>query len=260
MKGDGSVYRCTTVDDRRDEATLRYAVALRVTSLSFAEHFSVQLAKVLGRLPTRIQGPYSDNCYVSRSHSVEFFRWWKGLSRSQAKGIAREFPRHYLKGRYDSEAGVGDYSVYLFGAVDHEWVLELDIRLTRSLGIRSGPILPYGEVGSITSIRGRKVVSKIQELRFTVNSKGFIRVLGHLAVSDRNRKLHASIEGRNWTPWSRKVRRKALALGRHGLSTPQISEEICQALGVRVPPVTIYYWSRGTQSWAGYVSARRLKG
>lgn len=260
LKGDGSVYRVRRVDGKGKTAGYDGEVALRVNAPEFALYFCRRCAVMLGRSPTKIQGPYSDRCYVAKFRSIAFYHWWSSLRVPQIKNIARAFPHEYLKGRFDSEAGVGSYSVYMFGAADHRWVLELDNRLCRMIGMRTGQILPYGKVGAKTSIYGREITSKIQKLRFTVNSTDFIKRLGRLAVNNRNRKLHEMIKGRRWTPWSEAIRKKATSLIRRGLAPADVSKEIKNRIGLYVPPMTIYYWGKGTKSWAGYSRTIRPNG
>lgn len=257
LKGDGSVYKVKRVNRKGEPAGYNGEVALRVSAPEFARYFCRRCAVMLGRRPTKVQGPYSDHCYVAKFRAIVFYRWWSSIRASQIKRIARTFPHEYLKGRFDSEAGVGSYCVYMFGAADHRWVLALDNQLCRLIGMRTGPILPYGKAGAKSYIYGREVISKVQKLRFTVNSTDFIKRLGRLAVDTRNRKLHDMVKGRRWTPWSAAIRRKAMSLVRDGLSPADVSTEIRRHLGVHVPPMTIYYWGKGTRSWAGYSATTR---
>lgn len=260
LKGDGSVYKTRLKSSRRRNDKYSGEFALRVSSIDFANHFSTQCAVVLGRKPTKVQGPHSDGCFVARYRAIAFYHWWDSLPLHMIRRIAKTFPRDYLRGRFDSESGVATYSIYMFGAANHRWVLQLDNRLCRMIGLRTGLILPYGRVGEKAYIHGRQITSKIQKLRFTVNATDFARELGGIAVPKRIARLHAMLHGRKWTPWSRVIRRRALALLRQGLTPLEVSRRIERSCGASLPPITIYFWERGTRSWRGYSSERFSKG
>ena len=254
LKGDGSVYKTRVKDKLGRPRGMRAEIALRVISIEFARHFCTSLAVVLGRNRTKIKGPYQDNCFVAKYCSIDFYYWWTSRSHHDLRRITARFPYEYLRGRFDSESGVGSYAVYIFGAEDHKWVLDLDNRLCRRLGMRTGPVLPYGRVGERTNIYGREVITRMQKLRFSVNATDFIRVIGGIIVPDRNRRLFNMVRGRRWTPWNEGIRRSAMSLRRRGLSLGEISKELLRRYEVNVPALTIYYWGRGTSSWKRYAS------
>jgi hypothetical protein len=233
-----------------------------VKSPEFAEYFAEQCSNMLDRKPTKVQGPYSDGCYVSRFSSVDFYDWWTNSTFEEIAAIARAFPQDYLRGRYDSESGVGDYAVYMFGAVTHREVLELDRELCLGLGMRTGPILPYGDSSGSTFIHGREVFPRVQKLRFTVNARDLIAKIGRIIVKERDDKLRRTIKSRRWTPWEPEIRTEALKLLAGGLNPKAVSEMMNQMHGERVPPMTIYFWAKGTQAWGKYLGDARsmLKG
>lgn len=258
MKGDGSVYKSRRSSYGEFQG-YSYQISLRVKSREFAEHFADQCAAVLGRKATKICGPYSDGCVVSKYSSVDFFVWWKSLDFEGIKRIARLFPRDYLRGRYDSEAGVASYEVYMHGAITHREVLQLDRDLCVGLGLRTGPLLPYGRTTKRSFIHGREIFPTFQKLRFTVNAKDFIEKIGSIIVKERNKKLHGMIKGRRWTPWGNEIRSEALRLLDGGLVPKAASDEIHRTRAVTVPPITIYFWSRGTKSWEKYAEEAKEK-
>jgi len=257
FKGDGSVYKSlkSARNPRRKDTS--YEIALRASSRQFVDFFIEECGRVLGRKFVRAQGPYKDGCYVGKYRSVDFYKWWKDLTFEAIKAIAYAFPVQYLHGRFDSESGVGAYAVYMFGAISHVQVLELDRELCIKVGLRTGPILPYGHVGEIGRINGRTFVSKEQKLRFSVNAKDFLRILRRIKVAERNAKLLSMIKGRAWTPWRESVREEAIALGKTGLNHNSISERLAETRGVLVPPMTIYSWQHGTKSWSAFVEEAR---
>lgn len=257
LKGDGSVYKSTNRSGRSNQGQISYEIALRATSRALVDYFVGQCAVVLKRDLTKVQGPYKDGCLVGKYRSVLFYKWWKNLTLDQIKKIARKFPIQYLRGRFDSESNVANYAVYMIGAASHLEVLELDHELCIKLGMRTGPILPYGRIGEVHQINGRAFVSRVQRLRFSVNASDFLRVIESITVVGRNAKLHSMIKGRGWTPWSDSTRTKALAFGRLGLDPKKISMELEREHGLLVPPMTIYFWLRGTRSWAGYSGMRQ---
>lgn len=259
LKGDGSVYAAKRYSKNREKTSMRYEISLRAKSLEFVMLFSQRCAVVLKRPTTAIQGPYADGCYVSKYTSADFYFWWTRVSFDEIRQFVERFPVQYLGGRFDSEIGVGDYAVYMHGAISHSNVLELDHALCIKLGMRTGPMLPYGKEGKNGTISGREIVSKEQRLRFSVNATDFLRFMDPISVKERREKLQRMIKGRVWTPWSEGTRDRALDLLGRGNSPKEVSDKLQSSIGVKVPPITIYYWSRGTKSWTDYskVSLRR---
>lgn len=253
FKGNGSVYKSLKSTRNPSHKEVSYEVALRATSRQSVDFFIEECGCVLRRKLVRAQGPYKDGCYVGKYRSVDFYKWWKELSFESIRAIAYAIPVQYLQGRFDSESGVGDYAVYMFGAISHFKVLELDRELCIKVGLRTGPLLPYGHVGEIGRINGRTFVSKEQKLRFSVNAKDFLKILHRIKVEERNAKLLSMIRGRAWTPWSESIREVAIALGNTGLNHNSISERLAMTRGMIVPRMTIYSWQHGTSSWDAYV-------
>lgn len=169
------------------------------------------------------------------------------------KALIETFPREYLKGRFDSEANVNAYSVTLFGAEDHRQVMQFDRDLCARLGMRAGMVRVYCKKGTQSIIEGRTIVTTMDKLRFHVNAKDFLRVIGGLSVAERDIRLKHMIKGRAWTPWSKEVREKATGLFVSGLNSQQVSKMLETEVGVKVPHSTIYFWARrGTRSWAEF--------
>ena len=134
------------------------------------------------------------------------------------------FPREYLSGRFDSEANVNSYCVTLHGAENHRDVMQHDRDLCAKPGMRVGDVRVYCKKGYRTRIRGRLVITTMDKLRFNVNAKDFLRVIGGLAVKERDERLRTMIKGRAWTPWSKEIRERSMELFRNGKSNPDFSE------------------------------------
>jgi intein-encoded DNA endonuclease-like protein len=174
-------------------------------------------------------------------------------SLSSLKFYIDAFPCEYLRGRFDSEANVNGYSVSLYGAENHREVMQHDRDLCARLGMRVGVVRVYCKKGTQTHIEGRLVTTTMDKLRFHVNAKDFLRVIGSLAVNERDERLKSMIKGRRWTPWSTEVRERSIELFRSGLEPKQIASRLRGELEVDVPKMTIYFWTRrGTRSWSEF--------
>jgi intein-encoded DNA endonuclease-like protein len=257
LKGDGCVYlaRVRPKNGSHRDYAPRCAISIRANSTEFVDLFREQCAVALKREPVKRHGPYADGCYTATFTSVDFYRWWSRSTMAEIEEFVSCFPRHYLRGRFDSEAGVGAYAVYMFGAANHIDVLELDRRMCIRLGMRTGELLPYGKVGSESTIHGRLVVNRVQKLRFSVNAQDFIAKLGALAIPRRNSKLTRMIRGRRWTPWSEEIRDLALMFHSQGLNHASIAQRLEHDFGVVVPKMTIYTWLHGGHSWKEFSRA-----
>jgi hypothetical protein len=93
----------------------------------------------------------------------------------------------------------------------------------------------------------------MDKLRFWVNAKDFLKLIGGLAVKERDERLKATIKGRAWTPWTTEIRAESIELFRRGLNPAQVSAKLKADLGLHVPALTIYFWvRRGTRSWSEF--------
>jgi hypothetical protein len=256
LKGDGSVFRSTARRELKSGQIVNYrsyALQLQVSSLSFAKFFNLKCSQVLQRSQVNIRGRDKKGMFFVTYHDQDFGGWWIGQTLHTLSPFIEAFPREYLRGRFDSEANVNNYTVTLFGAENHREVMQHDRDLCARLGMRTGDVHIYCKAGSRTYIEGRLVVTTMDKLRFGVNATDFLRVIGGLAVKERDERLKATIKGRAWTPWSTEIRAQAIDLFRRGLNPEQISVELKTANAVDVPAMTIYYWvRRGTRSWSDY--------
>lgn len=256
MKGDGSVFRFTTRKQLKSGRIVEYrsyALQLQVSSLSFAKFFNLKCSQVLQRPLVSVRGRDKKGMFFVTHRNQDFGRWWVGQTLDSLRPFIEAFPREYLRGRFDSEANVNGYAVTMYGAEGHREVMEFDRDLCAKLGMRVGNLHVYCKKGTRTYIEGRLVITTMDKLRFGVNAKDFLRIIGGLAVSERDERLRAMIKGRAWTPWSREVRARSVDLFRQGLNPKQISVKLRSDLAVDVPPITIYFWvRRGTRSWSDF--------
>ena len=246
LKGDGCVH----------ESKIRpaYLILLKVKSKRFVEKFRADCSVVLRRRPVKVHGPAGDGCWRVCYGCRDFVRWWKAQNLEEFKPLTRRFPHEYLQGRFDSEANVHNYEVYLMGAEDHTEVMEWDRELCMRLGMRVGRLLPHNEVGNVSFIGKRKIVSTERSLRFSVNVRDYLDKIGGLNVESRDAKLKSMVKGRQWTEWSADVRRKALSMWSEGRLNPnEISKKLSEDLGQKVPALTVYFWlKKGTITWKEY--------
>jgi intein-encoded DNA endonuclease-like protein len=260
LKGDGSVFISHSRVKNRSgifKVYSRYAIQLEVSSKEFAAHFNRKCSEMFQRPQLRIRGPDKKGMFFVTYHDRAFGPWWKTQNLDTLRPYIKSFPRDYLRGRFDSEASVHSYSVYLCGAENHRDVMQFDRDLCAELGMRTGNVLIYGKRGDLTYIEGRPIVNTMDRLRFSVNSQDFLDVLGGLAVKERDEDLRSGIKGRNWTPWSAIVRKRAIVLSRNGASTKEISKVIAMEFHVDVPSTTVYFWTRkGTRSWSEFSAER----
>jgi hypothetical protein len=256
LKGDGSVFGTRTRRTLASGEIVTYhghSIQLQVSPLEFATHFNLKCSLALGHPTVSIRGPDQKGMFFVTYREKDFGGWWIAQSLQSLGRFIRAFPREYLRGRFDSEANVNGYAVTLFGAEDHRDVMQHDRDLCAELGIRTGPLRVYCKKGARSYIEGRLVVTTIDKLRFGVNAKDFLRVIGGLAVKERDARLKSGIKGRAWTPWSSEVRARSIVLFRNGLNPKQISAKLKVDLGLDVPASTIYFWvRRGTKSWSDF--------
>ena len=163
-----------------------YAIQLQVSSREFAAHFNHRCSEMFQRPPLRIRGPDKKGMFFVTYHDKAFGSWWKTQSLDTLRPYIDSFPQDYLRGRFDSEANVNLYAVYLCGAENHRNVMQFDRDLCARLGMRTGGVLVYGKKGDQTLIEGRPIVRTMDRLRFSVNSRDFLRVIGGLAVRKRD--------------------------------------------------------------------------
>jgi hypothetical protein len=191
--------------------------------------------------------------YFVTYHDQDFGKWWTAQTLQSLREYIEAFPHEYLRGRFDSEANVNAYTVTLFGAENHREVMQHDRDLCAKVGLRTGNLRVYCKKGTRTYIEGRLVVRTMDKLRFGVNAKDFLRVIGGLAVKERDERLKTTIKGRAWTPWSADVRTQSIDLFRRGLNPEQISAKLKTDFELDVPAPTIYFWvRRGTKSWSEF--------
>jgi len=255
-KGDGSVY--TTTRKVRVlghfEARPVQRIELKAKSLSFVRKFNHMFSVVLARSMVKVYGPNSEGHYVVRYCSKDFFNWWKRVEHSTLAALVNRYPREYLQGRFDSDGNVHKGSVYLCGAESHRDVLEFDRNLCLSLGLRTGLVRPYNRVGEEYLLGSKRIKTRQQKLRFSVNAGDFLRKVGGLSVEWRDRSLRTFYKGRKWTPWSQDVRDLALGFREeHGLECKEIADLLKSEFGITVPYETLYSWmKRGTSSWGEF--------
>lgn len=252
-KSDGSVY--TTTKKLRVHGHFKVRpvprIELKAKSLSFVRKFNRMFSLVLARRMVKIYGPNLEGHYIVRYCSKYFFTWWRQNDRSTLRALLDTYPREYLQGRFDSDGNVHKGSISLCGAEDHRGVLEFDRRLCLSLGLRTGLVRPYGRVGEEYVLGFKRIKTKQQKLRFSVNAGDFLRKVGGLAVEWRDNGLRTFYKGRKWTPWSRDVRALALKVRQEcGLECKGISARLKSDYGVIVSIGTVYSWiKQGTSSW-----------
>lgn len=175
------------------------------------------------------------------------------------RSIIEEFPVEYLRGRFDSDCNVNDYSIDLCGAESHRALMEFERVLCLKLGMRTGGIRPYGRIGDVSYVGLQKVVSRQQKIRFSVNTRDFLKTIGWLNVEWRDRSLRA-LKGRGWTPWGHDVRHRAMTLAaERGWGSKQVAEQLQVEFGISVPYLTVYFWlKKGNKSWGEYSSKRGI--
>ena len=162
--------------------------------------------------------------------------------------------REFIRGYFDSDGSVGNYQVFLVGSEGHAHILEYVRELCLRLGMRTGPIEIYREVGEERLIAGKRTVVRERGLRFSVNARDFLTVIGGFGHDARDRKLKEMVKGRKWTPWSSREREQVLELVRKGLTIKEAARQ------VGVPYLTAYFWVRkGTRSWDEYALTRQAR-
>jgi len=255
LKGDGSVYTTSWLNPSSSHGRVfRKKIELKNTSLGFLTSFNQRCALVLARIPVRVHGPYADGHSILQYQSKDFVEWWQKQDLASLRPIIEEYPTDYLKGRYDSDCSVHGGEVTLCGVESQRELMEFERSLCLKLGLRTGPLRPYGHPGEINFVGNKRIVSREQKLRFSVNIHDFIRRVGRLTVEWRNQKLEDAEQVRNWTPWTAEIRAQVLSLRKEkNLGSKQIVSEIKSQSGVRVPYSTVYSWLRkGTVSWVEY--------
>ena len=256
LKGDGSVFISRSRNKLQSgiiKVYSRYAIQLEVSSREFAAHFNLKCSETFQRRPLRIRGPDKKGMFFVTYHDRGFGTWWKAQTLNTLKPYINSFPHDYLRGRFDSEASVSSYAVYMCGAEYHRDVMQFDRDLCAGLGMRAGRVLVYGKKGDRTYIEGRLIIRTMDRLRFSVNSRDFLNVIGGLVVKERDEDLKSGIKGRRWTPWSDAVRERAIALFGEGSSAKNVSMILAKEFQVDVPSITVYFWvHKGTRSWSEF--------
>jgi hypothetical protein len=258
LKGDGSVSQSIRRPHRHDASPrIVYRIELKVKSMRFAEEFNLRFARVMDRPKVKILGPYGGRFQV-QYFAKQFFVWWKSQPARVFLRIARAFPVAYLRGRFDSDGNVNDYSITLCGAESHKTVLEFDRALCLGLGMRTGKVRPYGHVGETAWIDNKPIISREQRLRFSVNTKDFLRVIRKFNVEWRDDKLKSAIKGRTWTSWPPRVRKRAVALQRrNNWQCYRIASELAKELDQQVPYTTVYGWlKQNRRTWQEFADER----
>ena len=262
LKGDGSVFKSTSRKRLKsgDVAVyLSYAIQLQVKSLDFALLFNSKCSEALGRPRVRIRGRDKKGMVFVTYHDKDFGKWWTSQTLVTLKPLIETFPHEYLAGRFDSEANVNAGAVTVYGAEDHRDVMEHDRALSAKLGMRVGALKVHCKKGLRSYIEGRLIVTTMDKLRFGVNAKDFLRVIGGLSVKERDSRLRAMVGDRAWTPWTKAIRDRALELFQSGLNPKQISESLGIEFRRKVPAITIYFWvRRGTRSWSDFKQPKEI--
>lgn len=189
-----------------------------------------------------------------RYRAKDFVLWWQSRNLTNLKRLIEAFPIEYLRGRFDSDGSVDKYRVDLVGIEPHRRLMEYERRLCRSLGMRAGRIRTYGKVGEVTFIGSKRIVSKQTKIRFSVNTGDFARTIGKLNVEWKQKILSGAANGRQWTPWHRRLRMRAQELGAEGMNCKEISDQLSMEFRTRVPYRTVYGWMRiGNRTWAEHI-------
>ncbi|MDV3244235.1 MAG: hypothetical protein LYZ66_03525 [Nitrososphaerales archaeon] len=260
LKGDGTVYITNELRPlaRRSKRYLVYKVELKNKSLGFLKAFNLACSEVLARRPVQLEGPNADGHHTIRYCSKDFVLWWRKQSLETLGGFIETFPIQYLRGRFDSDGNVRKYGSSLIGIEPHRRLMEFERTLCKKLGIRTGQIRCRGSLGDVAFIGSKRVVSRQQAIRFSVNTADLREHLRFLNVEWRNLALRDASRIRKWTPWSANVRNEAIRLATEmRLDATTIRSRLQEDLGVDVPHGTLYSWLQGrTQSWEGY--ARRF--
>ncbi len=189
-----------------------YKVDLKNKSIRFINEFNLKCSRVLGRKGVRVAGPNHEGHYQVQYCSKTFVLWWFKQGFLDFRGIIEAFPVEYLRGRYDSDCNVNRYAVYLFGVESQRDLMEFERDLCKKLGMRVGRMRPYGKPGEIYYTGSKRIVSREQKLRFSVNIGDFLSCVKRLNVEWRDQKLRQALKVRKWAPWPQKIRKKALQL------------------------------------------------
>lgn len=209
------------------------------------EAFAQAASAVLDRKEVKIHGPYADGHYIAQHYAKDFVLWWRNQNLNSLKPLIERFPLEYLRGRFDSDGCVEKYELTLCGAISHIELMKFERSLCLKLGMRTGRIRPYGKIGQTFFVGAKRITTKQQKIRFSVNSGDFLRVVGHLNVVWREATLQASKRRRGWTSWPEESKELAHQIDqKHLWNRSQIAVELSGILGRRVPAATVYYWLR----------------
>ena len=248
IKGDGSVF----ITSGREK---RFIVKFKCKNRSAVIRANRAFARVLGRYPNRLVR--DGHFWVATYHAKAFVIWWKQHSPEGLKPyieFSEDTIREFIRGYFDSDGSVGNYQIFLIGAEGHAHVLEYVRKLCLRLGIRASPIEVYRDAGKELWIVGKRTIAKERGLRFSVNAKDFLTIIGGFSHDVRDRKLRSMVKGRKWTPWSSREREQVLELISRGLTIREAARK------VGVPYLTAYFWvKRGTRSWGEYSVIRRVR-
>ena len=261
LKGDGTTYitfelRPLAKFSRRYYV---YKVELKNKSQRFLQAFNLACSVVLARRPIRLLGPNKDHHYMIRYCAKDFVLWWRSQSLKTLSGLIETYPAEYLRGRFDSDSNVRKYGTYLVGIEPHRKLMEFERALCKKLGIRTGMIHRTGSPGEVTFIGTKRIVSKQQKIRFSVNTADLAKVLHFLNVEWKDASLHEARRVRKWTPWPEIIREHIIGLGmKTGMNATKARNRTREDLGIDVPYGTVYSWLRTkSKSWEGY--ARRFE-
>lgn len=245
LKGDGfvSVTRKTDYTRGRRKLYRAYKLGLKNKSRAFIQKFNLACSILLRRKQVRVGNRNGEGHYQIQYCCKEFVLWWFKQGLSGLRGMIEAFPADYLRGRFDSDCNVHGTAVDLCGAESHRRLMEFERGLCIKLGMRTGPIHEYGRPGEINYTGLKKIVSKQQKIRFTVNARDFMKHVGMLSVEWRDYALRHAYKGRQWTPWPILIRERALFLRReYNWKYDRIISELGNEFGKTPPYTTVYTW------------------
>jgi len=245
LKGDGyvSITRKTDYYSGSLRVYRAYKLGLKNKSIGFIREFNRACSIFLKRKTVRIANRNHDGHHEIQYCCKAFVLWWRGRGFSSLCRIIEAFPVEYLRGRFDSDCNVHGRAVDLCGAESHRELMEFERELCARLGMRTGIIHNYGKPGMINYIGQKRIVSKQQRIRFTVNARDFLNRIGKLNVEWRDHALRHAYKGRQWTQWPAVVRERAEALQRErNWKCKRIVDEIRKEFGESLPYTTVYGW------------------
>jgi hypothetical protein len=256
LKGDGTTY--VTYELRPLAKFSRryyvYKVELKNQSPRFLQAFNLACSVVLDRRPIRMTGPNGDGHWTIRYCAKDFVLWWRIQSLEMLSNLIEAFPMQYLRGRFDSDSNVQRYATSLIGIEPHRKLMEFERTLCRNLGIRTGQIHQTGNPGDVAFIGRKRIVSKQQRIRFSVNTTDLAKSLRFLNVEWKDAALQGAQKVRRWTAWSESIHERVVMLGTNSAMNPaRIRRRIQQDFGIDVPYGTLYSWLRAkTRPWEAY--------